>query len=209
MFIPLNQLCQQFQLKISGILHIGAHECEELSDYNREGIPMDKTYWIEAMPNKVDFCKKRYGEGLHIYQAVIDERDDEKVVFNVTNNGQSSSILEFGSHAINHPEVHVVNKIEMTTSRLDTLIEREQIPVSTLNFINLDIQGVELRALKSMEKYLQHVKYIYTEVNTEEVYKGCNLIGEIDAYLRGLGFERVVLHMFYNCGWGDAFYMKK
>jgi len=45
--------------------------------------------------------------------------------------------------------------------------------------VNLDIQVVELRVLKSMEKYLQHVKYIYTEVNTEQVYKGCNLIGEV------------------------------
>ena len=110
MFFPLNQLVKQFNLKISGILHIGAHECEEMSDYNNESISMEKTYWIEAMPDKVEFCKQRYGEGLHIYQAVIDERDDEKVVFNVTNNGQSSSLLEFGSHAVNHPYVNVVKK---------------------------------------------------------------------------------------------------
>ena len=209
MLISIQQLGQQFQLKITGILHIGAHECEELSDYNRLGIPTDKTYWVEAMPDKVAFCRERYGAGLHIYQAVIDDRDDEKVSFNVTNNGQSSSILEFGSHATSHPQVHVVGKLEMTTTRLDTLIEREHIPISSLNFVNLDIQGVELRALKSMAKYLQHVQYIYTEVNTEEVYKGCNLIGEIDDYLGGFGFTRVTQHIYKEYGWGDAFYMKK
>ena len=75
--------------------------------------------------------------------------------------------------------------------------------------MNLDIQGVELRALKSMEKYLQHVKYIYTEVNTEQVYKGCNLIGEIDEYLKQFGFGRVAQQTYKQFGWGDAFYIIK
>ena len=208
MLINIHQLVSQFNLKITGILHIGAHECEELGDYVRAGVAQNKTYWIEAMPNKVEFCKSRYGAGLHIYQAVIDDIDDSKVTFNITNNGQSSSILEFGSHSKSHPQVHVVNKVDMLTTRLDTLIAREQIPITELNFVNLDIQGVELRALKSMEKYLQHVQYIYTEVNTEEVYKGCNLIGEIDTYLSGFGFQRVAQNILKQFGWGDAFYMK-
>ena len=209
MLIKIHQLNQHFQLKISGILHIGAHECEELSDYNQVGVPTDKTYWVEAMPNKVAFCKQHYGSGLHIYQAVIDDRDGENVSFKITNNGQSSSILDFGSHAISHPTVHVVENVDMITTRMDSLIDREHIPITELNFINLDIQGVELRALKSMEKYLQHVNYIYTEVNTEEVYKGCNLIGEIDEYLKGFGFVRVAQQIYKEFGWGDAFYMKK
>ena len=209
MLIKIHQLIQQFHLKISGILHIGAHECEERGDYGRVGVPNDKIYWIEAMPNKVALCKQRYGAGLHIYQAVIDEHDGNKVMFNITNNGESSSILEFGSHATSHPQIHVVEKMEMITTRMDSLIEREELPMTELNFLNLDIQGVELRALKSMEKYLQHLQYIYTEVNTEEVYKGCNLIGEIDDYLRGFGFVRVAQQIYKEFGWGDAFYMKK
>jgi FkbM family methyltransferase len=209
MLITMQELVRQFNLNITGILHVGAHECEELIDYEREGVARDKTYWVEAMPSKVDFCRKRYGDGLHIYQAVIDKIDGAPVTFYITNNGQSSSILEFGTHSTNHPDVHVVAKVETNTTRLDTLIEREQIPITQLNFVNLDIQGVELRALKSMEKYLQHVRYIYTEVNIEQVYKGCNLIGEIDEYLKGFGFVRVAQKIYANLGWGDAFYIKK
>ena len=219
MLIPIHQLVRQFPLNITGILHIGAHECEELKDYQAVGVDASKTYWIEAMPDKVAFCKERYCKGadnsitnsnsIHIYQAVIDENDGGNVTFNITNNGQSSSILEFGSHSTSHPKVHVVEKVAMQTTRMDTLIERENIPIASLNFVNLDIQGVELRALKSMEKYLQHVQYIYTEVNTEEVYKGCNLIGEIDDYLRGFGFNRVAQYIYSQYGWGDAFYIKQ
>ena len=209
MLITMQQLVQQFSLKVTGILHVGAHECEELKDYQAVGVPMDKTYWVEAIPDKVGFCKNLYGAELQIYQAVIDETDGTEVTFHVTDNIQSSSILELGTHAVHHPHVHVVNKVKTTTTRLDTLIESANIPIQQLNFMNLDIQGVELRAMKSMEKYLQHVDYIYTEVNTEEVYKGCNLIGEIDLYLHGFGFQRVTQHIYTEYGWGDAFYMKK
>ena len=208
MLITIQQLVQRFNLQISGILHIGAHECEELNDYNRVGVNNSNIYWIEAMQEKVDFCKKKYN-GVHIYQAVIDEEDNKEITFNITNNGQSSSILEFGSHKTSHPQVHVVSKQKMTTTRMDSLIERENIPIEKLNFVNLDIQGVELRALKSMEKHLQYVKYIYTEVNTEQVYKGCNLIGEIDDYLKQFGFVRVGQKIYKEYGWGDAFYIKQ
>lgn len=208
MLITIHQLIQHFKLQISGILHIGAHECEELNDYNRVGVNNSNIYWIEAMQEKVDFCKNRYN-GVNIFQAVIDDENNKEITFNITNNGQSSSILEFGSHETSHPQVHIVSKKQMITSRMDTLIERENIPIEKLNFVNLDIQGVELRALKSMEKYLKHVKYIYTEVNTEQVYKGCNLIGEIDEYLKQFGFVRVVERIYQQFGWGDAFYIKQ
>jgi hypothetical protein len=50
---------------------------------------------------------------------------------------------------------------------------------------------------------------IYTEVNTEHVYKDCALIGDIDEYLGRFGFTRVETNMYLNCGWGDAFYIRK
>ena len=117
----MQQLVRQFPLNVTGILHIGAHECEELKDYQAVGVDASKTYWVEAMPDKVALCKERYGKGtgndngLHIYQAVVDETDGGSVTFNVTNNGQSSSILEFGSHSTSHPQVHVVEKVAMQT----------------------------------------------------------------------------------------------
>ena len=62
---------------------------------------------------------------------------------------------------------------------------------------------------KSMEKYLGNVKYIYTEVNTEEVYKECDTIDAIDKYLLQFGFERCDARIYKQFGWGDAFYIKK
>ena len=58
------------------------------------------------------------------------------------------------------------------------------------------------------QKYLQYVNYIYTEVNTEQVYKGCDEIGQIDEYLKQFDFERVETRVYQHLGWGDAFYIK-
>lgn len=208
MLITFQQLITHFKPEITGILHVGAHDCEEKADYNRFNISDDCIYWVDAMPEKIESNKRKYGEQLNIYQAVIDAEDDKNVLFYITNNGQSSSILPFGSHETHHPQVKVVSTQEMKTTRLDTLIERHQIPIEKLNFLNLDIQGVELRALKSIEKYLHHIRYVYTEVNTEQVYKGCDQMSDIDEYLGGFGFKRAATNIYSQFGWGDAFYIK-
>jgi FkbM family methyltransferase len=206
MLIPYSNLIRKHKINVSGILHIGAHECEELVQYVTNGVNYENIYWVEAMEDKVEENKKKYVK-LNIYNETIDLQDGNEVVFNITNNGQSSSILEFGSHEKNHPQVKVVKQVKKITSRMDTVIEKYNIPMEKINFINLDIQGVELRALKSMEKYLNNIKYIYTEVNIEEVYKGCDQISELDSYLGTFGFKRVDTHIVPQ-GWGDAFYMR-
>jgi FkbM family methyltransferase len=206
MLIPYHTLVVKHKLNVSGILHIGAHECEELEQYICNGVKKENTYWVEAMEDKVNLNKNKYNE-LNIYNATIDLQDGNEVVFKITNNGQSSSILEFGTHEKNHPHVHVVRNVIKKTSRMDTIIEKNNIPIEKINFINLDIQGVELRALKSMEKYLHHIDYIYTEVNIEEVYKGCDQINDLDNYLKNNGFERVDTIILKE-GWGDAFYKR-
>lgn len=208
MLITIQELKDKYKLNITGILHIGAHECEELSDYIKIGVPYKNIFWIEAMNEKVDQMKMKYGNMVNIYQALIDIEDDKEVNFYKTNNGQSSSILEFGIHSINHPHVQVNSVEQMKTSRLDTVITKNNIPMDNVNFINLDIQGVELRALQSMSTYLSNIKYIYTEVNIEEVYKGCAKMNEIDEYLAKFGFKRYDTRIYRDFGWGDAFYMK-
>ena len=75
------------------------------------------------------------------------------------------------------------------------------------NFITLDIQGAELKALKGMEEYLPHIKYVYTEVNSNYVYENCTLVSELDEYLSKFAFKRVETS-WHQAEWGDAFYIK-
>ncbi len=59
MLINFNKLYVNYNLKISGILHIGGHLCEEIEDYEKY-ISRNKILWIEAIPENVDKCRDCY-----------------------------------------------------------------------------------------------------------------------------------------------------
>ena len=207
MLIPFNKV-NQFILsngkEIKGILHLGAHECEEKEDYNKNGVDDSRIIWIEG---NTKLFEKNKNKGINIFHALIDDEEKE-VEFKITNNGQSSSLLELGIHKDLYPDI-IVSEIQRgKTIRLDSFFELHNIDPSKYDFWNLDIQGTELRALKSAEKYLKHVNYIYTEANTKEIYKGCALLPEMDRYLAEYGFARIVFQENDNHGWGDAFYYR-
>lgn len=202
MLIPLDFLIQKYNVKLIGILHVGAHECEELVAYDKY-LTRDNMLWVEALPDKVDFCKNRF-PGIQIEHAVVSDCV-ETVIFHRSNNGQSSSFLDFGTHSLHHPQVQYVDEFQVETVPLSGILSKYSIP---FNFINLDIQGVELKALRGMEAYLSSIQYIYSEVNADYVYQNCGLVTEMDDFLSNYGFKRVETCWAGNTGWGDAFYVK-
>jgi FkbM family methyltransferase len=203
MLISLEELVKKYNINFKGILHVGAHECEEFYIYEKY-INRDKILWVEALPEKVEYVKNIY-PGILIENAIVSDTI-ENVRFNISNNGQSSSILDFGLHSTFHPGVYYVNSFESETKLLKDIISKYEI---NFNFLNFDIQGVELKALKGMDEYLNKVDYIYTEVNSDYVYKECALITELDEYLKNFGFFRVETKWWEDCKWGDAFYIRK
>ena len=191
-------------INVTGSFHIGAHDCEEIGFYNRLGIKPQNIIWIDAIPLKVIQSKNR---GIpNVYQAVITDKDDENVVFNVSNNVQSSSVLEFGTHSQEYPRVVYIDKINLKSITIDTFFERNQIDASKFNFWNFDIQGAEFMALKGATRSIQYAKAIYLEVNVTELYKNCGLITEIDTFLAQYKFTRVLTNITQH-GWGDALYI--
>lgn len=202
MLIPLNYIIKKYNINFRGILHVGAHECEEIVEYEKY-LTRDKILWIEALPDKVKLCSDNY-PGLLIRHAVVSDTI-ETVKFNVSNNMQSSSILELGLHKYFHPEIHYIGYYVFETQLLKNILCDYNIDY---NFLNLDIQGAELKALKGMELYLSKVDYLYTEVNSDYIYKGCALISELDEYLKKFDFRRVETEWSGENRWGDAFYIR-
>lgn len=208
MLIPPDRVLSYLEaanIKPSGVFHVGAHECEELSAYRSFGVPDERVVWVEALPDKVEEATRR---GVpNVYQAVVSDEDDATIEFKRTNNGQSSSILEFGTHAQSYAWCVVTDRTSMSTTTIDTLMSTKGLNPADYNFWNFDIQGAELMALKGAERALRHVRALYLEVNEEEVYRGCALIGEIDDFLRARGFRREITEMVRQ-GWGDALYVR-
>lgn len=192
-------------LRPKGALHIGAHECEEMGFYNNMGIKNEDIVWIDAMVNKVNQARSR---GIpNVYHAVVTDQDDQEVTFNVSNNVQSSSVLEFGTHSKEVPYIVFVDRIKQKTLTIDTFFERNNLDASKYDFWNFDIQGAELMALKGAKNAIKYPKAIYLEVNVDELYIGCPLLKDIDEYLAEHDFTRVITNITKH-GWGDALYIK-
>jgi len=201
----LRRLTDQHGITLKGVFHVGAHECEELELYNNLGVASTDIIWVEAIYRAAIAAKRR---GIaNIYNAVITDTDDDIITFNVSNNGQSSSILDLHTHLTEHPDIHYVDSFEADTITVDTFFERNKLDPSKYNMWNFDIQGAELLALKGATHSLKHVDVLYLEVNEKELYKGCGLIGEIDDFVSLYGFKRIETRML-GYGWGDAVYIK-
>jgi FkbM family methyltransferase len=208
MLIDFRTLFPKYDIKPKGVLHVGANVGEEAPVYDELGIK--KVIWVEAneklLPQLSAQCRKFNHSYLH---ACISDVHGEEVTFNISNNaGQSSSILELGTHKTAHPEVHYVEKVTMLTKRLDCVFN-SPFDFHSYDFLNIDLQGAELKALRGMGELLHRFKWAYLEVNQAELYKGCALVEDIDMYMIGYGFRRAETKWCGNTGWGDALYVKK
>ena len=118
MLIPLKYLIN-FQIPIKGIIHVGAHELEEMNDYLKRGI--DKIIWIEANPEKYRNIEKKIINFENMYLGKFAASSKEGLVkLNIANNGQSSSILEFGTHKQSYPKIEYTAKIDVEERTIDS-----------------------------------------------------------------------------------------
>ena len=208
MLIDIRELCKKYNFNPIGIIHGGAHEAEEMSVYEQVGAK--NRIWIEGNTRLCENLKTRL-KITHKQDIVIDallwSESGIKFNFNITNNGQSSSILELWKHKDYYPQIEYIEFQEKESTTLDDLFVKNNLNIDSYDFLNLDLQGVELDVLKGFKNNLNKIKYVYTEINTGEVYKNCSKLHDIDDYLKESGFIRLETHM-TSAEWGDAFYMK-
>jgi len=207
MLIPFHELFQRHKIKTSGVLHLGANTGQEAEQYQDLKIP--KVIWVEAEPNLFRALCRHIARfpGQIAVNACISDVQDEVVKFNISSNGgQSSSFLEFGTHSVEHPTVKFTRYITLRTSRIDHIWTASDFAPGDW-FLNVDLQGAELKALWGIGDLLHQFKYAYIEVNEAELYKGCPRTVEIDAYLAEYGFVGLETKM-TGSKWGDKFYAK-
>jgi hypothetical protein len=75
------------------------------------------------------------------------------------------------------------------------------------NYLVLDIQGMELKALKGLGQYSNHFDVIITEAYIDELYHDCGKLNEIQDLLTD--YEMVEFVMEQDKGWGDAAFIRK
>jgi FkbM family methyltransferase len=204
MLIDFNKL-KEYGIVPRGTIHVGMHKAEEYQIYWNAGV--SRVIFVEANEQLVNAWvdPKSAMMPCHVINAAVSDKVEE-VTFSITNNGESSSILELGDHAQIYPNIVNVEQVQMMTTTLDKIIEDVGYPISNFNILNLDIQGAELKAMKGLTNWT-HIEAVFTEVNYREMYKGCALIGEIEEFLADKGFCKVE-EVDTGAGWGDALFVR-
>jgi hypothetical protein len=119
----------------------------------------------------------------------------------VWNLGMSNSLLKPKKHLEYYPSIAFEETEVVLVNRLDDF------KITDCNLLVMDVQGAELLVLKGATETLKYIDYIYTEVNIQEMYEGCALMGDLDNYLKD--FTRVETKLTRKRSWGDALYIKK
>lgn len=202
----LREFVTLHNLNASGILHVGAHEAEELGEYLEYGFGAESPIiWVEAQPRLVSMLRQRLNPSQNkIYEGVAWDQNGENLSFNITSKSASSSLYDLGEHKDIYPDIKIVEKIEVTTSRLDSILSKDD----SFELVVLDIQGAESKAITGLGDLINQVNWIYTEVSKKELYKGSTLFEELNAQLHHLGFQRVFTAWDRKAGWGDALYAR-
>jgi FkbM family methyltransferase len=204
MLISVENLTKIWKIQPTGVLHVGAHLAEEAEDYAQHN--WGKTIWIEAQTSLADQLRKKLDPQFNqVINATVWSEPGLTLQFNVSSSSQSSSLLNFGTHKNDYPDIFVTESYSVTTSTLGEILNSD----SEFDFINLDVQEVELEALKGLGARFDNVKWIYSEVNKKEVYENCSDVNEIDRYLQERGFRRIATRWMKGQGWGDALYIRK
>jgi FkbM family methyltransferase len=205
MLINFTNIKKKYNMNIKGIVHIGAHYGEEISEYVNNGI--QNIVLFEPLADNFNILKQKVqtlNANIRGYQVALGSEKKIATMNLSSNNLESSSLLVPKLHLEHHGHVKFEGTEEVEVDLLDNY------ELSDVNFMNMDVQGYELEVLKGAKETLNQIDYVYCEVNRGEVYENNALIEEIDEYLGNYGFERVETHWPEEWfQWGDAVYIKK
>jgi len=206
--LDLGLYLDKYRISLNGVIHVGAHEGEEISSYQALGA--DKLLLVEANPSVYERLKKNIS-GIDNCQAICCAASDHagEVGLHLTNMDQSSSILPLAKHREIYPQIVMEQIVKVPAKTIDEIVSLSYFDACDFNFLSLDIQGAELMALKGATNTLQDLDAIITEVNFEELYKGAPGIELLDGLLAKFNFVRVATTCPYHPSWGDALYVKK
>lgn len=207
MLISLNDLAHRHGVRPRTVVHAGAHLGEEAAGYAAIGV--ERVLWVEANPRLIAPLLAALGDAppptQHQVVCVAASSHAHSAVLHIASNGESSSLLPLGTHEHEHPEVTYVDEVPVIAAPLDGFVDGYGF--GDAEMLNMDLQGYELEALQGATGLLGRpsLRWVYAEVNEDEVYEGCGQRPAVERLLGDFGFELVTDSMTRH-GWGDALY---
>ena len=188
------EACAQYLPASPVIVEAGAYDGSSTREFCRYW-PDCSVYAFEPVPSAYERLLKvaeEFPGRIHPQNAAlgnVTERREMNVSFTGSCGGEQSSSLLVP--AATHEEFPFVGfrdeKIPVRVTRLDDWADVEQ--VGHVDFLWLDLQGMELAALKGCGDLLSTVSAIHCEVQNIELYDGAPLYPDIRQWLQMHGFR--------------------
>ena len=189
---------------VTGIIHVGAHHGQEYNEYVQTFGNVN-THWFEPLNDAFDVLKKNLlsYSNVFLYQfALGDKFENIEMFVDNGNEGQSSSLMQPIQHINLFPHITFEEKRIVHVRTLDSFHIRNS------NVLVLDTQGYELKCLQGSIETLKSVKYVFSEFNMVEMYKGCPTFEDLNNFM--LQHHFTLKEQWYTEGsWGDAFWIKE
>lgn len=205
----ISDVIKKHDLKINGIVHVGAHTGQEIPEYI--DLNINKIVCFEPLEENYTHLKNYFeSKGVKVFKCALGN-SETKIEMNVSSleNANysftmSSSILNPKKHLCSYPDVLFKDKELVDLKKLSSFKE----DIEFCNFLVLDVQGYEYEVLEGAENLISQFDYVYSEVNRDETYEGNKLVEDIDQLLMKFRLERVETWWAAET-WGDALYIKK
>ena len=188
------------------ILEAGAHKGKDTVEMARLW-PGGIIHAFEPVPHIFRLLENntRNLKNVHCYQLALgDARGIESLFVSSGASDGSSSLLPPKELLNDFPTVYFDEELPVNTTTLDEWAMEND--VSEIDFMWLDLQGMELQVLQSGKTILKTVKGIYSEVSSVEGYSGQTLYHELRAWLEKEGFH--VEREAVENGNGNVFFLR-
>ena len=218
-FLLYDRLLRKHGCQRQGAIYLGGHQGEMLLALVLLGFK--RILVVEPQPELFKQLQERItlvNQLLSSYDQLIDTEQttyieilqyavgatNGEVELYVTSKSQLSSIFKpkeevFHDETV-YSEVKINNKIIVQLKTIDSIIEQSSGEISDFDFLYMNIQGSELKALQGAKETLPHLQTIYLEKSLVSRYEDCPDGKEIDKYLTEHNFSQVWRYLPSNYG---------
>ncbi len=131
--------------------------------------------------NLFEIALSDHNGNVEFYQS-SGQRDEEQTKSMPNGWDLSGSIRQPKDHLVVHPWIKFDHKISVTTSTLDSWCQKHGL--GEIDFIWMDVQGAEIDVFRGGINTLNKTRFIYTEYNNQELYKGQLNLRHLMKYLK-------------------------
>lgn len=181
--VPRQSLLKQCDL----VVDIGANNGQWMSTIRNHGYK-GEAICIEPIEENYIKLKLHNFDKTTTLNCAVGNKNGYIFIFQSSNDGQSSSILELDSyHKSAAPEIKAIDKKKVKIYKLSRILKASK---QRKVYVKIDTQGYEYEILKSIDKKtLTKIIAFEIETNLVSTYKNVTLVEDVIKLLRSYGFK--------------------